>query len=406
MPANLKVSLQDVIDAKERISPHVQRTKMGYSPSCSDLLGCSVYLKYENEQFTGSFKIRGATNKLLCLTAEEKKRGIVTASAGNHAQGVALAAAKLGIQSTIVMPVHSPMIKVTATRNYGANVILAGEMYDDAHKEARKIENEKKLVFVHPFEDEKVIAGQGTIGLEIFEDQADLDSLIIPIGGGGLIAGIATAFKAKNPNAKVYGVVPKNTPGMSYLSHQKSLENMRLSRSIADGTAVKSPSLNMFNSFVEPLVDQIVEVAEEEIAHSMVFFLERVKTVVEGAGAMALAGALQKKFNLGKKTGLILCGGNVDLNLLSVVINKGLSSSGRLAQLTVVVPDQPGSLQKVTEAIAAQGANILNVVHDRLRPYLQIRETSIELLLETFNDEHIDKIKKSLVAVGGVLRDH
>lgn len=398
--AMLKVTLDDIKNAESKIRDLVLRTPINYSRSASEWLGSEVFFKFENEQTTGSFKIRGATNKLLSLTADERNKGIVASSAGNHAQGVAYAATRLGAKARIVMPVTSPLIKIVATQNYGAEVILHGALYDEAYQHARELEKSKGFTFVHPYQDPLVIAGQGTLGLEILKDLPDLDSIVIPIGGGGLISGVATAIKAIRPQCRVYGVVSAHAPGMLKLFKNLPLDPKDSALTIADGIAVKRPSPEMCETYIRHLVDDIIAVTDDEIAEAIVWLLERAKTVVEGSGATVLAAAAQKKWNLGKKTCLVLSGGNIDLNIISMVIERGLSRKGRLARINVVVPDRPGVLQRLTNALAAEGANILDVKHDRLRPDLSISETGIEFLVETKSAEHIQKLKGKLAETG------
>ena len=395
-----QVSLADIQNAQERIKGTVTHTPLNYSRSASEWLGAGVYFKLENQQVTGSFKIRGASNKILSLTPEERARGLVASSAGNHAQGVALAATKLGAKAHIVMPVNSPMIKVMATQNYGAEVILHGQHYDEAFAHAKKLEQEKGYTFVHAFQDPKIIAGQGTLGLELLADLPDLDSVVIPIGGGGLISGVATAIKAIKPNCRVYGVVSSQASGMMSLFKKQNVDSFATALTIADGIAVKKPSPEMYKDYISRLVDDVVAVNDDEIAEAIVWLLERAKTVVEGSGATVLAAAAKTKWNLGKKTCLILSGGNIDLNIVSMVIERGLSRKGRLARLNVVVPDRPGTLLRLTTALANEHANVLDVKHDRLRSDLLISETGIEFLVETKSTEHIERLRQALAATG------
>ncbi len=401
------ITASDIEKAAHVLRPIIRETPLRKSRGCSQWLGQEVYLKFENQQMTGSFKVRGAFNKISSLTHEEKKRGIVASSACNHAQGVALAAQRSQVISHIVMPINSPLVKVTATQKYGANVVLKGDFFDEAYAYARELEKEKGYLFVHPYEDPWVIAGQGTIGLEILNDLPEVESIVVPMGGGGLISGIATAIKSRKPQCRIFGVVSENVPGMSQLFHNSKENPSVIERSkkpliplhrstIADGTAVKSPSQNMYQNYISRLVDDVVTVSEEEIAEAMVFLLERTKNLVEGAGAMALAAATQKKLPLKTPTVLVLSGGNVDLNALTNIIEHGLSRRGRLARLQVIVSDVPGTLNKITSVISEHRANILEVYHDRLGLGLGINETSIEFLLETRSSEHIELIKQQL----------
>lgn len=386
------IDLADIQAARDRIGDVVQSTRIEQSLNASKDVGSEVYFKFENEQRTGSFKIRGALNKLKSLTDEQKAKGIVASSAGNHAQGVALAATLTGAKSTVVMPTRSSLVKQTATKSYGAKVILHGEIYDQAYLKARELEVETGAIFVHPYEDPMIIAGQGTIGLEIFESIKDIDSVVVPIGGGGLISGISVALKALNPKIRIYGVVAENAPGMKNLFQKKAPSEKASFVSIADGISVKTPSPAMYETFISKYVDDVVSVDENEIAAAVVFLLERAKTIVEGSGAVSLAAMMHKKLNLGAKTCAVLSGGNIDLNLMAQIIERGLTRSGRVARVSVVVDDRPGTLLMLTQVIADLGANILEVEHDRLSADLHPKETRIEFLLEIRNENQMQEI--------------
>ncbi|MCB0407821.1 MAG: threonine ammonia-lyase [Bdellovibrionales bacterium] len=394
----MTIKLEDIKAAQLRIADHIQKTQCTISRSATAILGTNIYFKFENEQRTGSFKIRGAMNKIAQLTKEELSKGIVACSAGNHAQGVAFSATTLGTKAHIVMPENSPLIKVMATQGYGAEVILHGEIFDESYNKAKELEAEKGYTFVHPFNDPHVMAGQGTIGLEIFEQVADLDSVVIPIGGGGLISGIASAVKALNPKIKVYGAVAKNVPGMYQLFKGETYDPSTKKSTIADGLAVKQPNQSIFENYIHPLVDDVVMVDEDEIASSIVFLLERAKTVVEGAGSVGLAAAMKMKgqWALGKNSCIILCGGNIDLNIISKTIERGLSKIGRVARVRLVVADQPGVLNILTGVIAAKKANVIQVHHDRLAPGIEMNETLIEFLLECKSIAHINSVIQGL----------
>lgn len=397
------ITLEDIKQAQANISGSVVRTPLLKAPAAiKQFAGESeVYFKMENEQLAGSFKIRGALNKMGSLTDEQKKLGVVASSAGNHAQGVALGAKKFGAKAHIVMPVTAPIVKIDATKGYGAEVILHGDFYDEAYSHAKLLEKEKGYVFVHPFEDPKIIAGQGTIGLEIFEEIKDLESIVVPIGGGGLISGIATALKALNPKIKVYGVVSNLASGMRQTyKGQKADPHPRKIATIADGIAVKNPSQLMFETYIKPLVDDIVEVDDDEIAQAIVFLLEKAKTVVEGSGAAALAAVMSGKLKLGKKSVVVLSGGNIDLNIISKVIERGLRRAHRLARISVIVDDLPGNLHRLTGIMTEKRANILEVYHDRVSPDLGMRETRIDVLVETTSDDQIREIHEALKALG------
>lgn len=399
----MTIGLKEILEARDRIGSTVFRTHLGFSRSCSELLGTKIHLKFENQQKTGSFKIRGALNKMMSLTSEERARGVVAASAGNHAQGVALAATTLGAKAKIVMPKFSPIVKIAATRSYGGEVILHGDMFDEAFQYAKELAQREGYVFVHPYDDPFVMAGQGTLGLEILEDLPDVESVVISIGGGGLISGVATAIKQKKPSCKIYGVVAANSPGMKMLFEKQDLKVHALPKSIstiADGIAVKNPSPSICENYLRKYVDEVVAVSEGEIAESIVYLLERAKTVVEGSGAVALAAARSGKLNLGASSCLVLSGGNIDVNLMAKVIEKGLNRTGRLARLSVVVDDRPGALHRLTGILAEKGANILEVEHERLGSRIDLRETGIDFLLETQNEAHLKEIVNALTSAG------
>ena len=397
----MKVTAQDIKNAQQTIKHIINVTPCDFSRSASDIAGSEIYLKLENTQRTGSFKIRGASNKIMSLSDSEKARGVIACSAGNHAQGVALSSTMNKVKSIIVMPVNAPIAKIEATKKYGAEVILFGQMFDESKEYALKLAEEKKYVFVHPYEDEKVIAGQGTIGFEILEQISDLDSIVVPIGGGGLISGIAIAAKSINPKIKIIGVQTELVSTMTQMFLTKTYKPMTQAvATLADGIAIKQPSQVMFDSFISKYVDEVTTVSEGQIAEAIVFLLERAKTVSEGSGAVALAAALSKKLNLGRKSCLLVCGGNIDLNIVSDIINRGQIQRGRLCELSVIVPDVPGSLSRLTQIIAENRANVLEVHHDRLRQGLSLKETRIDFVLETTSHEHIQKIISELEKIG------
>ncbi|MBL7672536.1 MAG: threonine ammonia-lyase [Bdellovibrionaceae bacterium] len=402
----MKVTFSDIEKARAKLKEIVRRTETGHSISASQTVGSEIYFKFENTQRTGSFKIRGAANKILNLTDAERKQGVVASSAGNHAQGVALSATLAKVKATIVMPESAALNKVNATRGYGAQVVLKGEFYDQAYEHAKKLAHEQSLIFVHPYEDPLVIAGQGTIGIEIFEEVPDLHTLVVPIGGGGLISGTAIAMKHLNPKCRIVGVQSTQAPGMAQLfSHQKiqasSVPMGKRISTIADGIAIKNPSQTMYENFISKYVDEIVTVTDDEIAEALTFLLERIKTVTEGSGAAGWAAVMNNKIKLGDKVGVILSGGNIDLNIVSKVIERGQIKRGRLVQLSVVIDDLPGNLNRLTQAIAEQNANVLEVHHDRVNQGLFLRETRVDFVLETSSAEHINTIKVALQAAGG-----
>ncbi len=397
----MKVTLSDIQKAHELIRPNIKRTEMDESLSASRLVNSKVYYKYENEQVTGSFKLRGALNKIAHLTDSERKRGVIASSAGNHAQGVAYSATRSQVKSTIVMPRNASLIKVSATRDYGAEVILHGDIYDDAYDKARALEKEHGYVFIPPYEDERIIAGQGTVGIEILETVQDLNSIVVPIGGGGLISGIATAVKALNPKCKIFGVQSSQAPGLERMfHHQEQLDTKKRIATIADGIAIKKPSQVMFDSFISKLVDDIVTVTDDEISEAIVFLIERAKAVTEGSGAAGVAAILNQKLKLGDKTCVVLSGGNIDLNTISQVVNRGLIRKGRLVEMSVVVDDIPGTLSRLTQVIADLGANVLEVNHDRVSKGLGLRETKIEFVLETTGPDHVEQVRDALKRLG------
>ncbi|MBX3023219.1 MAG: threonine ammonia-lyase [Bdellovibrionales bacterium] len=396
----MPIRLEDIQAARKRLQGLVQTTPVNSSRSVSDRLGTSVCLKLENTQTTGSFKVRGSLNKMLSLSPEELKRGVVASSAGNHAQGVAYAATQLGAKSHVVMPETAPLAKVLATQKYGAEVILKGRIYDESFQYAKELEKKHGYTFVHPYEDDHIIAGQGTLGLELLEQVPDVESIVVPVGGGGLISGVATAVKALRPEVRVYGVVSNVSPGMLQMFRKQSVEPPTPTLTIADGISVKKPSQAMYEGYISKLVDDMIDVGDEEIAESIVYFLERAKTLVEGSGAVVLAGAEKAEWDLGKKCCLVLSGGNIDLNLVSKVIERGLSKRGRLVRIAAIVPDRPGYLMKLTNVIAEKGANVLDVKHDRVRAGVRLSETAIEFLLETRSSDHIVEMQDAFRAIG------
>lgn len=394
------VSIQDIYAAREQISHDILETPLREVHVALGDLKNNLFLKMENEQRTGSFKLRGATNKMRHLTPEERAKGVIAASAGNHAQGVAYSATRLGIKSKIVMPVNSPLVKVNATQGYGAEIVLHGDYFDQAFQKARELEQAEGRTFIHAYEDPYVIAGQGTIGLEILEDLPDVENVIIPMGGGGLMSGISLAIKSLNPKIKVFGAVSEAAPGMRQLFRHEDPVIKKIP-TIADGIAVKSPSASMYKNFIAKYVDDIFEVNDEEIALAMVFLLEKLKTVTEGSGAAGFATLLSEKLKLKGKTCVILSGGNVDLNTISQVIETGLRKAGRLARVSVIVNDLPGNLHRLTEIVAKHNANIIEVDHDRVHPQVHMRETKIDFVLELKTEESLKKILQDFKELPG-----
>ena len=360
----------------------------------------SIFLKPENLQLTGSFKVRGAYYKISQLSDEEKAKGVIACSAGNHAQGVALGATKNGIKSLICLPSGAPISKVEATKKYGAEVCLVDGVYDDAYQKALQLKEEKGYTFVHPFDDENVIAGQGTIGIELLDQLPDVDAVIVPVGGGGLISGVAFAIKSLRPNVKVYGVQASGAPSMVQSLSHKRIERLPSVKTIADGIAVKEPGTHTFD-ICSKYVDDVVTVTDDEISTAILSLIEQQKLVAEGAGAVSVAAAMFGKLPIkGKKTICLVSGGNIDVTILSRVINRGLQKSGRSYVLTVELMDRPGQLVGVTSIIARMGANVISVHHERAGKTTDINACYLQVVLETRNQEHIDKIRQELVRSG------
>lgn len=397
------IQLSDIAAARTRIQNVLPRTPMPHSMIFSEMYGCEVYVKLENLQRTGSFKERGALNKLLSLSAEEKAKGIITASAGNHAQGVAYHGRRLGIQTLIVMPVTSPLIKIQSTRAFGAEVILQGDNYDEAYAHACELQKKQGYTFVHPFNDDHVIAGQGTIGLEILDDVPDIDAVICAIGGGGLIAGIGCAIKTVRPNVQIIGVNAQAVAGMKTSIEQQEIITMPAARTIADGIAVRQVGDVTFE-MARRYVDRIEVVSEEEIASAILLMIEREKLVTEGAGAAPLAALMNRDLNLkGKKVALVICGGNINVNLIARIIDRGLVQDGRRVRLRIVLPDRPGMLAKLLLHVGQCEANVLEVSHQRALSSLSLSDTEISLMLETSGQEHVAELMRSLDSKGYVM---
>ena len=391
----MTATYEDVLKAQSQRGDVIRKTSLTYSPIFSQLIGSEVYLKSEFQQKTGSFKIRGAYFKIKSLTDEEKKKGVVTASAGNHAQGVAYASSEENIPCTIVMPKNASPAKVAATRGYGANVILEGNSYDESWMKAKQIADETGAISVHAFDDPQVIAAQGVIGLEILEDLPDVDEIYVPIGGGGLAAGILLAVKTKNPKIKVIGVQSKSFPAMKNSVDSGELKAVGGERTIADGISVKKPGQNTFN-IIKELIDDIVLVDDDVIVKTMFLLMERGKMVVEPAGAAGLAYLLDAKPAPGKKVVPILCGGNVDMYLLGQIVAKGLTQMGRLVKLSILLPDKPGALKELVDEIASMSVNIVEVVHDRLSSDIAAGSAGVTLSLETEGQKHADELVSHL----------
>ena len=392
-----QVTLQMVQEAQERLKGVAQKTGLSYTNSVSKLAGCDVWLKLENLQRTGSFKLRGAYNKVASLTPEEREKGVIAASAGNHAQGVALAASVYGCQSTICMPKHAPLTKIAATRGYGANVVLHGDFFDEAAAKAVELTKKHGYTFVHPFNDPLVIAGQGTIALEIIEQLADVDVIVAPIGGGGLISGLAVAAKNVNPKIKVIGVQAANMPSMKQSIEQGKILTVNGKASLADGITVKTPG-DLTYEICKKYVDDIVTVDETEIAGAILWLIERVKTVSEGAGAVPVAALMNGKISgiHNKKVAALVSGGNIDVNNMTRVINSGLLRSWRKVFFETVIPDQPGALVKLLTLISESNANVLSITHERSQHGISMGYTAVSFELETANEKHVEQLVERL----------
>ena len=386
------ISFVDVEEARERIKDQVYLSPLPYSETISRMTGNRIFCKLENLQITGSFKERGALNRLLTLSAEEARRGVIAASAGNHGMALAFHSHRLNIAATIVMPLFAPLIKVSRVRQYGARDLLHGNDYDSALGEAQRLSNEQGLTFISAFNDPWVVAGQGTIGLELYEQNPDLDAVIVPVGGGGLIAGIALALKALKPKIRIIGVQSEALPSMRAALAVGEPTRLAPALTIADGIAVRRVGEIPF-ALVQEFVDEIVTVNEGEIANAVLLLLEIEKTVAEGAAAVPLAALVNKKVSLsGKNVALIVSGGNIDMNLIARIIEKGLIQDGRLSRLNVVLVDRPGSLARLTRCIADMGANILHVNQSRGFGHMAIGESEVELTLEATGAEHIQRL--------------
>jgi len=390
------VTLPDVQAALGRIRDRIYLSPCARSETLSRLTGTSAYLKLENLQMTGAYKERGALNKLLLLPDAERERGLIAASAGNHAQAVAYHAGRLGVKATIVMPEATPIMKVANTRAHGARIVLHGANYDEAYAEARRLEQVERLTFIHPFDDPDIIAGQGTVALEVIGQEPDADAVVVPIGGGGLASGIAVAVKALRPQAKVIGVETEVLPSMLQAVEAGKPVTLEPANTVADGIAVKRAGDLTFEH-VKRYVDEIVTVSEEEIASAILYLLEREKTVAEGAGAVGVAALMQRKIRglEGKRVVTIVSGGNIDVNLVARVIERGLVKDGRLVRISVALQDKPGQLAKVSAIIAHHRANVIEVHHTRAFAY-RFGDTTLQLTLETRGPEHVEEILRAL----------
>jgi threonine dehydratase len=403
------VTLSQIQSALGRIRQSIHVSPCTRSETFSELTGNSIYLKLENRQRTGAYKERGALNKLLSLTPEERSHGVIAASAGNHAQAVAYHASRLGIRARIVMPLATPLIKVSATRGYGGDVVLHGANYDEAYDEAMRLSTQDHLTFVHAFNDDAVIAGQGTLGLEMLEQHPDLEAVIVPVGGGGLIGGVGCALKETNPRIQVVGVQPARLPSAKVALAEGHPVTLPAAVTIADGIAVRRTG-ECSLPLIQKYVDEIVTVEEEEIANAVLLLLEREKILAEGAGAAALAALVNRRIPMifdpmildrtGKKTVVVISGGNIDVTLLARIIERGLVKDGRLVRLRVHLPDYPGALHRLTGILAQHRANIVETSYDRAYHNVNLGDTAIDITMETRGPDHITELISALGANG------
>lgn len=387
-------------EARERLASVIQRNELDHSSTFSAMTGADVYFKCENLQKTGSFKVRGAYNKIAKLAENGGAKSIVACSAGNHAQGCAFAASAMGIAATIVMPKTTPIAKIKATEGYGAKVELYGDYYDDSYLRAREIERTEGAVFIHPFDDEDVIAGQGTLGLEMLEEVPDLDCIIVPAGGGGLLAGVACAVKSVAPNVRVIGVQAEGAPAIALSFREKKHISTENIHTIADGIAVKNPG-DITMDLIEKYTDDVMTVSDGEIASAIIHLIERTKLVVEPAGATPLALLLSGRLNVkGKKVACLLSGGNIDVSMIGKIIDQGLVSRGRKIEFSIQLQDKPGMLEKVSHILASQNANVISITYDRMSADLELGETILHIGCEVGGREHSARVAKALTDSG------
>ena len=392
------MKLQDFTTAREHLQKVLLPTHLIYSPIFSEESGNQIYIKPENLQKTGAFKIRGAYNKINKLTEEEKKRGVIASSAGNHAQGVAYAARELGIKAVIVMPKTTPLIKVQSTKKYGAEVVLYGDVYDDAYQKAKELEAQEGYVFVHPFDDIDVLEGQGTIALEILEEMPDAEVIVVPIGGGGLISGIAAAAKMIKPDIKIIGVEPSGAASATEALKKNKVITLPEANTIADGTAVKRIGDLTFNC-IKQYVDEVVTVDDYELTEAFLLLAEKHKLIAENSGILPLA-ALKKLSERGKKVVPVVSGGNIDVLMISSMINKGLISRDRIFNFAVSIPDRPGELAKITHIIADVGANIVKLAHNQFKNLSRFRDKEVLITVETNGTDHVQALVDAFAAKG------
>ncbi|WP_338965703.1 threonine ammonia-lyase [Fusobacterium vincentii] len=390
--------LEAFIKAKEKLSKVLLKTSLIHSPIFSKEAGNEVYIKPENLQKTGSFKIRGAYNKITNLSDEEKKKGVIASSAGNHAQGVAYGAKESGIKAVIVMPKSTPLIKVESTKQYGAEVVLHGDVYDDAFKKAKELEEKEGYIFVHPFDDEDVIHGQGTIALEILEELPETDIILVPIGGGGLISGIACAAKILKPEIKIIGVEPEGAASAYEAIKEDKVVELKEANTIADGTAVKKIGNTTFE-YIKKYVDEIITVSDYELMESFLLLVEKHKIIAENSGILSLA-ALKKLKEKNKKVVSVVSGGNIDVLMISSMINKGLIRRDRIFNFSVNIPDKPGELAKVVDLIAQQGANVVKLEHNQFKNLSRFKDIELQITVETNGSEHIQNLTQAFEEKG------
>ncbi len=391
------IDIEKIKDAKQRIKGIVNKTPFAYAPLLSSHCQTNIFLKKENLQLTGAYKLRGAYNKIATLSKKERELGVIAASAGNHAQGVAYSANIFKIPSTIIMPEATPLLKVLSTKKLGAEVILRGENYDEAYEFALEYAKKRNLTFIHPFADDAVIAGQGSVALEMLEEMDDIDIVVIPIGGGGLISGMGAVFKQLKPNVKIIGVVASGADAMlQSFNAKKAIDSLSV-RTIADGIAVRDVNSKNLDYILE-LVDEVIGVSDEEIANAILFLLEKQKLVVEGGGAVGVAAIMHKRFEFSKdsKIATVLSGGNIDVSMLSLIIEKGLIKAHRKMKLIITLIDKPGSLMNLTNLFQNLGANIIQIDYDRTSTSLSYGDANVTLALETKGEEHQIKIRESL----------
>ena len=391
-------SIADIYRAAKQLDGIVSKTKLIESQFFSDLCGNTIYLKPENLQKTGSFKLRGAYNKISQLTEEERKKGVITASAGNHAQGVAFAAQKLGCKAVICMPATTPILKVEATKAYGAEVVLYGDTFDDAAAKSQELQKKKGYVYIHPFNDEKVIAGQGTTALEIIDDLKDVDAILVPIGGGGFASGVALACKAVNPHVKVIGVEPEGAACMENSFMKNEVSTLPAVDTVADGCAVKTPG-DLTYAFCKKYLDQIITVSEVEIMSALLSLIEKHKLIAEGAGALSLA-ALNKLPFKGKKVVAIISGGNIDISTIYALIDKAMMARSRVFCFSVLLADKPGQLLQVSQILADENANVIKLDHNQSKVTDSFKKVALDITVETNGREHVNSIIKSFKNAG------